>query len=88
MQRVPQEAGGGLAEMDGDAVVLWESCPSPASDLLHRLLLQGLWLPDEHELWLLAHLLEAVGPQWQGLGAHTPGSQALGSGCCLLTSSL
>lgn len=59
------------------------AAPIPGSDLLHWLLLLVLRLPDKRELWLLAHLLEVVGPQGQGLGGHTPGSQALGSGCHL-----
>lgn len=40
---------------------------APGSDLLHRLLLQVLRLPDERELRLLAHFLEVVGAQGQCL---------------------
>lgn len=49
----------------------------PLPHLLHWLLFQVLGLPYERELWLLAHLLEMVGPQGQhlcgegGCGAHT-----------------
>lgn len=62
-----------------------KAAPALGSDLLHWLLLHVLRIPDKREHRLLAHLPEVVGPQGQGLGVNTAGSQALGSGYLLLT---
>lgn len=55
-----------------------KAAPALGSDLLHWFLLHVLRIPDKRQHRLLAHPPEVVGPQGQGLGVHTAGSQALG----------
>lgn len=55
-----------------------KAAPARGSDLLHWLRLRVLRIPDKCQHRLLAHPPEVVGPQGQGLGVHTAGSQDLG----------
>lgn len=70
--------GWGVGGMQGASVATPPHL-APGPDLQHWLLLHVLRVPDKGELRLLADLLKVVGPQGQGLGVHTPGSQALGA---------